>query len=203
MLPIQIYRFIYNYFPFFTTEFYSRLVGYYNRIPYEWKFKELMIIVASFTILSYMFFKKKIRWSEFIRYWILISYAFLVLVSTVFSREKLIARCVIYAPFASYLEWIQNGNMDRFWENLYNIIMFIPFGFFVYGKCNMRISCLIGMIFSMLIEILQFATYKGTCELDDVINNIFGVSIGCGIACLLEKIWNVITGYVKCRRKMK
>lgn len=202
-LSEQIYRFIYNYFPFFTAEFYFRLVGYYDRIPYEWKIKELLLVGVSFIVFSYIFFKKKICWNEFIRYWILISYTFLVLISTVFSREKLMKRYVVYLPFSSYLEWIQNGNMDVFWEDLYNIIMFIPVGILVCGKCNMKTSCLIGMLFSILIEGLQFVLYKGTCELDDIINNVIGVIVGYVGRCLLEKTGNAIIDYVKYRRKRK
>lgn len=191
-MSVQIYQFIYRYLPFLTPGFYIRLSGYYNRIPVKWKFIELSVAALSLIFFGYLYLKKKIRRNEATAYWLLISYAALVLISTVFSREKMTERVISYVPFISYWEWIRYGNMDLFWEDLYNIIMFIPFGFLLHGKCGIKKSWLASILFSIVIETLQLIFCKGTCELDDIINNGIGFFVGYGIAFLLKKIWNKI-----------
>lgn len=131
-------------------------------------------------------------WNEAVSYWILVSYAAMVLISTVFSREVMSERSISYVPFSSYYDWIQNSNMDLLWENLYNIIMFIPFGLLLYEKWNIKILCSISLLFSISIEVLQLIYCKGTCEFDDIINNTIGCGIGLGLAFFLKSIYGRI-----------
>ena len=81
--------------------------------------------------------------------------------------------------FADYLPLLYQGRWLRF---LYlfvgNIVWFIPFGAFWYGigiRRDMRRILLLGFLFSLTIETLQFVFGTGVTELDDLILNTFGV----------------------------
>lgn len=100
-------------------------------------------------------------------------------------------------PFISYLEWIQNGNRDLFWENIYNLIMFIPFGFLIIWKMQYENIVVGECFFFVLIEVLQLIFCKGICELDDIINNEIGFVIGYSFAFLLKKILSGIICQVR------
>ena len=62
-----------------------------------------------------------------------------------------------------------------------NIVAFMPFGLFlplIFKKINRYYKFLIVMLLSvLLIEILQFITMSGTCDIDDLILNLIGASI--------------------------
>lgn len=65
-------------------------------------------------------------------------------------------------------------------QNLQNIAFFIPFGFFMpVKKCWIVLAT--AVMFSTLIELVQFIGGYGLAELDDVICNSLGAVIGFGI----------------------
>lgn len=75
---------------------------------------------------------------------------------------------------------------------LLNVVMFIPLGFFIpliwkqlYKLSN---SLFAGAAFSILIELSQLLSYRGT-DIDDIIMNTLGAAIG----CLLFKMWDRIS----------
>ena len=73
-----------------------------------------------------------------------------------------------------------------------NIVLFIPFGFFIYIKYNKNKSNALLAIFIMTlsIEFIQgFIPYR-FCEIDDIILNTFGGYIGITIYNLLELKFN-------------
>lgn len=80
--------------------------------------------------------------------------------------------------------WI-DGSMDQNVTNLLNIILFIPFGFFVAGiqrnKKSMRRLFMVinySFLFSLFIEATQYLTNRGFFEIDDIEANILGGLIG-------------------------
>lgn len=77
-----------------------------------------------------------------------------------------------------------------------NIIMFIPFGVLVpmvfKQMRKMRICVLVGFLFSCGIEISQFTTQRGYCQLDDIVTNTVGTLIGWIFWKRLDKIINII-----------
>lgn len=69
-----------------------------------------------------------------------------------------------------------------FIENIYgNLLAFIPFAFFIpliFKKVDKYYEFLIIMVIIVLqIELLQFITMSGACDIDDVILNLLGASI--------------------------
>lgn len=79
-------------------------------------------------------------------------------------------------PFHSYVE-IFRGNRQFLFENIGNVILFIPLG--VALKCSgVRDVKKTGFLVSLLIEVLQFTFALGTFECDDLIHNTLGAVIG-------------------------
>lgn len=91
---------------------------------------------------------------------------------------------VIYPLFYSYKEaW--NHFSAREWRNIiFNIMMFVPFGFllpFVSKKFQVFWKTYIaGFLFTCIIEIVQLLLDLGICELDDLMDNTVGAMIGYG-----------------------
>jgi glycopeptide antibiotics resistance protein len=87
-------------------------------------------------------------------------------------------------PFQTIIEYTKNVHSlnDWFIKNLAaNIIMFLPYGFLIPLIKN-KISCknviLTGALLSVFIEIFQYVSALGQCDIDDVILNTLGVALG-------------------------
>lgn len=72
---------------------------------------------------------------------------------------------------------------------LLNVVMFVPLGFFVpliwKQMDKLSSSILVGATFSILIELSQLLSYRGT-DIDDLITNTLGAAIG----YLIYKMWD-------------
>jgi len=83
-----------------------------------------------------------------------------------------------------------------------NIVMFVPFGFLtskIVGKMNSTYhTILFGFGFSLLIEISQLLTHRGT-DVDDLIMNTMGAVLG----WMVYRIWNRTVGCQPCGVPMK
>ena len=66
-----------------------------------------------------------------------------------------------------------------------NVALFVPYGFFLpffFGKCEKygrTLLCAAGGI--IIIELAQLITRRGICDIDDLIFNLVGVSLGFGL----------------------
>ena len=93
-------------------------------------------------------------------------YIFFILWVTLFSREPMKVRI-----FRGLFWEIEMG----FWNNIIqNILLFIPLGFLIGGKRGI----IAGFLLSTGIEFTQYIAVLGYCELDDVLNNTIGATIG-------------------------
>lgn len=98
-------------------------------------------------------------------------------------------------PFKTIIFYVSHVQTiyDWFFKNLAcNVIMFAPYGFLVpliSKKINIgRKVILSGCIFSVLIEIFQYITALGLCDIDDVILNTLGVLLGFGIYKIAKNV---------------
>jgi len=111
---------------------------------------------------------------------VLIEYVFLIYCLIVLIRPIIDAECN-FIPFGNY------GDPDLFLDRIMNVVMFIPIGFLL-GLGHKRSiwwkTLLIGMSFSVIIEISQLVLKRGCCDVDDVIHNTLGCMIGYGIYAL-------------------
>lgn len=78
-------------------------------------------------------------------------------------------------PFHSYME-IFRGNKTFLFENIGNVVLFIPLGVFL-KWIGVRDVKKVGFFASLLIEALQITFALGTFECDDLIHNTLGVVI--------------------------
>lgn len=116
--------------------------------------------------------------------WI-VAYLFLILYSTVFGREAQESVSMHLIPFWS-IEAIHRGLIETYYEKLYNIIFFVPYGVMLGMYIQERVivrSMMVGVITSIGIELLQLITKTGTCETDDVICNTVGSLMGACLIC--------------------
>lgn len=125
---------------------------------------------------------------------LLIAYSFLVMVTTIIGRSPGEHASVILTPFWSYKEMSSN---DFIWfEVRANILLFIPIGFLLPLSIKKN-SLFWGIGFSILIEMVQLVTHRGTCETDDVISNTFGILIGYFTLIVLKTLLSLLLGWWK------
>ena len=104
-----------------------------------------------------------------------VKYVFTVMYSLVILRMTLIGRTVQPEHIFYGLFWELKNHM---WGDIFkNIALFVPLGFIIGG----RKGVITGFLFSCGIELVQYFTRLGYCELDDVLNNTFGTIIGVGL----------------------
>lgn len=86
-------------------------------------------------------------------------------------------------PFQTIIDYVKKAHTfnDWFVKNLVgNVVIFLPYGFLIswFSKWNAWKVILSGCGVSVFIEVLQYITALGLMDIDDVILNIFGVTIG-------------------------
>ena len=91
-------------------------------------------------------------------------------------------RTISIIPFKSIYDMvISNTSIERMIENvLGNVILFIPFGILfpiIFEKKQKEVLCT-AIVFSLLIEIIQFILALGSTDIDDLIFNAAGAYIG-------------------------
>jgi len=118
---------------------------------------------------------------------LLAEWMFIALCSTILFRHTGDIVEMNLKPFWSY-EAVANGEALYIYENLLNVIFFLPFGFLVGGFRKMRkwwIVLVCALVLSSSIEASQLIFKKGLCETDDVIHNTLGAMFGYGLLKLL------------------
>ncbi len=131
-------------------------------------------------------------------------YAWLVFQSLIFLRPDKAAGAYQLQPFWSYIRILQ-GNRYLLWENLLNIILFVPVGLLLkaaFPALKKRTVILTGAGMSVCLELLQLVMRRGLFEFDDMINNTLGAVIGCFAAALLLQVltmdrkWKVLPALI-------
>lgn len=95
-------------------------------------------------------------------------------------------------PFKTIIEYTKNVHSltDWFIKNLAaNVIMFFPYGFLLpmIGEAKSGVKVIVsGTLLSLVIEIFQYITALGLCDVDDLILNATGVALGYGFYKLIE-----------------
>lgn len=111
---------------------------------------------------------------------LLVTYAAAILVFMVLARHGTGIHKYELIPFWSY-QWIWVSRHILL-GNLINIFLYIPVGLLLPAVTkSYRKTILIGIGYSLLIQLLQLITTTGSFETDDIIHNIIGLAIGCYI----------------------
>lgn len=107
-------------------------------------------------------------------------------------------------------EWIPLLDNDGSWlsmaDALGNVLLFIPFGFFLHHwrlarhsnasrvSVGVRVSVLAGLLYSCVIEIFQLGLDRRTTSTNDIITNFAGTYVGVRLALarpeLIGRFWN-------------
>ncbi len=122
-----------------------------------------------------------------VRFVLLIAYSFGIIYLTLIDRD-VTKRSANLMPFWSYGHW---SNVEYRWIIFMNILVFVPFGFMLPWSAEMKFwqTALIGFVFSVCIEALQYILKVGLCEFDDVFNNTLGTVLGYGYwRCPFERM---------------
>ncbi len=108
---------------------------------------------------------------------------FVVFYSTFLTRstDSSIIRMI---PFHSFE--LAKSNPEMYRTMMMNVLLFLPFGLFVGSLTPKRLptvlgivlTFLLGIVFSVSVECIQYKYSLGICEIDDVICNSFGVLMG-------------------------
>ena len=122
----------------------------------------------------------------------LISTIILILLFTFIVRETFEVRHVgsrglMLIPFRELYSLFTSPNHSFFfWQIVLNILLFMPFGFILscylykyHRPQHLFLPILLsGLFVSISVELLQYITSRGFTEIDDVINNTVGSTIG-------------------------
>ena len=110
---------------------------------------------------------------------ITIYYIICILYITIISRLPALAHTVRLTTLWSYLDWLK-GNWSRGAQILLNIVLFVPLGYLLTKQKTMIWIPIVASLFvSIAIEIIQYLTYRGYFDVDDIISNLIGASVGC------------------------
>ncbi|WP_455543348.1 VanZ family protein [Intestinibacter sp.] len=119
---------------------------------------------------------------------ILFCYVVIVIGATIFIRPGVYEHANLHL-FSSYIEaW--NNYSKSYWRNIIlNILMFVPFGFLLPilddKFKNFFSSMGLSLLFTVGIEMTQYATKRGIFEVDDIMNNWIGALIGYSIVMFI------------------
>ena len=128
---------------------------------------------------------------------VVLGYGTLLLYVTVFSRPSNSEMAYNLWPFSSYVQ-IKNGDGYLLPQVIMNVVVFVPVGFLIratFKECSWGKAIACGAMLSVVVEKLQLLMMKGTAEVDDVIHNTLGCSIGIAVyelmcSCMKLSQWN-------------
>ncbi len=133
---------------------------------------EIQRLILIFLFVLYILFMMKILFFKYIS-----------LTEFVFNHEYAI-RSVNLVPFRSIEEYYNTyfgNNLIANVNVLGNVLIFAPLGVYTsmyFDKYSLLKCIIIGMITSIAVEVVQYTLAIGVTDIDDVILNTLGVSIG-------------------------
>ena len=167
---------------------------------YNWDYWVLALFLLAVSVI-YIAIKNLLARNIFLNSIIAISfviYLCLMIYTALIDRNASIESsgyCLI--PFYSYYQFF-NGNRDIMQQSIMNIAFFYPFGFLLscldieFIKKRKWLIAVFAFVFSFFIEALQYIFHLGYAEVDDVIHNTLGASIGTAMCVALDKIYDFI-----------
>ena len=125
-----------------------------------------------------------------------IIYLLYLLTVTVFLREgnfevKIRSELI---PFKNLYNIFKNKTYRELIEVIANILVFVPYGFLLKSIMPKKkyLPIALGAVTTVSIEIIHYFSKRGVFDVNDMINNLIGVLIGCGIYLLFENAVKLI-----------
>lgn len=128
--------------------------------------------------------EKALNYKKVIIFSIFAAYLYLVLNTTIFANFRDTMSIGINLEFFnSYKKVLYRFTNYIVWRDIIlNILMFVPFGFilplFDKSFCKPYITLILGLLFTLSIEITQLIIKVGAFDVDDIFNNFLGSIIG-------------------------
>lgn len=163
----------------------------------------LIALIAYYVIYKMLFHgQKKLNTGKIVSFFILLTYVGMVLYLTLVARGPMgYTEHNKVAFLESYKDAWVSFSYRSWYLLILNILMFVPIGFLLpiaWNKCQrFWITYLLGILFTVFIEVTQFVTGRGIFEGDDILNNALGCMIGYGF-------WKIAdTGIARIRKIKK
>lgn len=121
-----------------------------------------------------------------VSWWMFQAYLLMVLCVTIIFREEKDVSQISMIPIWEYASL----NYKLIAESILNVLLFVPLGFLAGAAIRRkRFLKTVGLCcgISVTIEILQLVLKKGVCNLGDLINNLAGCIVGCGLFLIIKK----------------
>ncbi|MGX9984958.1 VanZ family protein [Soonwooa purpurea] len=117
-----------------------------------------------------------------------------------FGREAMSINIVRLQPLASSIQFVKNTLFikDILINIIGNLVMFIPFGFlaWIFPKFYDFKKLILSFLFVLIIlEALQYFTRLGVFDIDDIIFNSIGLSLGFYLMTFVEKYVSTTKNY--------
>ena len=116
----------------------------------------------------------------------MVAYTIVVLYLTLLDRTTDEKEAINLVPFWTY----KNIGVSALrWQIYLNVLLFLPFGFLIPFSIQAGFLKTLGMaaLLSAAIELCQFSFGLGLCEIDDLIHNSLGATLGFAYWRLLTK----------------
>lgn len=106
---------------------------------------------------------------------------------TILNRSGGTEGILFLTPFHSYREFLATGNREILRSSFMNVALFYPAGLLFAAVIPKRrsigkrivIAAAVFAMFSLSIELAQYWFWLGRAEIDDVIHNALGITLGC------------------------
>ena len=155
---------------------------------------EISLIVALFAV--FLFQKGRIKLITCITIPLLALYLSFVTTTTIFSRAPFYEAQYNLLLFWSY-KAIANGESELIAQIFWNVVLFIPIGILIMliltCKHKVKISFIVGLLLSGLIELVQLLSHRGLFEFDDIVHNTLGLFIGIALYKIVSSIVKRLT----------
>lgn len=128
---------------------------------------------------------------------LLAEWVVVIVCTAVVFRESSAEPRINLIPLSSYFDIAENSYlMEVTAINILNVVLFVPVGFLAgcgFKGMTWRRAIALGVVLSVVIELLQLIFRRGLCETDDVIHNVIGCMIGFGLTRMVtnEKVVHV------------
>lgn len=164
----------------------ENIIKIYDTTP-QWLYVVLLLVLCVAALV--IFTRKGVIYIQLKRMLTVMfaEYLVLLLCFTIIFREESVDGDVRFIPYKNYLA----NNMQLLKDALMNIAMFIPVGFctsvFLRQPKWLKIT-LLSATLSCCIELSQFVLSRGFCDINDVMNNMFGGLLGYWTYCLVKPV---------------
>lgn len=149
------------------------------------------VLIAAVLLLWLRFFREKYK--TFVSIIMLLLSIFFILAVTILSRDIGSGSELFLVPFSSWINYFKGNNDEFLRTNIFNMLLFMPFGASLYAvrytrsffKCLLIITSVSAMLLSFSVELGQWFLQCGEVETDDIIHNVLGAVIGTLLAKLV------------------